>query len=140
MAPLPVPASRLAHRDLTPDERVGVGPYGAQALIYFRDHCPRAFATIRDPLAYFKELGELIAGQIQLVEHAAAIEAWGDRDDSRATREARRRAAERQVFLEMLYGPCTPEAEAPDRATDPYEDLYQQYLEILEDRCNREVQ
>ena len=140
MAPLPDPASPLTHRDLTPEERVRVGPYGAQALTYLRDHCPRLFATVRDPLAYFRDLGELIDGQIKLVEHAAAIDAWGERDNARATREGRRRAAERQVFAEMLYEPCPPESEEFDLPLDPCEELYQQYLALLEDRRNSELQ
>lgn len=137
-APAPVPTSALSQRELTPEERRWLGPYGAEVLTHLRDHCPRAFATVRDPLAYFREQGELIDGQVALVEHAAALEAWGDGDDSLATRNDRRAAAEREVLADMLYDLFPPEGRWTDFPPDPGEEIYQEYLARLEDRRARE--
>jgi hypothetical protein len=49
---------RLVGRgELTPAEKGRPGPHGLRALRYVRDHCPRRFATIGDPISFFSELG-----------------------------------------------------------------------------------
>ncbi|MEW6154211.1 MAG: TnpV protein [Actinomycetota bacterium] len=42
-----------------------MSPYGARAMAYVRDHCPKRFAQIPDPIGFFTDLGDQLRDRVE---------------------------------------------------------------------------
>ena len=125
----------MSAQDLTPEELGRLGPLGARALSYVRDHCPMAFATIPDPVGFFVTLGEEISDQVLVTEQALRPAPAPGEDWGRALGEIRMThlAAESQVFQEMVFDRWPAEDESEDLIPDPADPAYNRYLSQLAD-------
>jgi hypothetical protein len=125
----------LSAQDLTSEELGRLGPLGARALIYVRDHCPTAFATIPDPVRFFVALGEEIGDQVLVTEQGLRSGPVPGEDWASALGEIRMThlAAESQVFQEMVFDRWPTEDESEDLMPDPADPAYNRYLSQLAD-------
>lgn len=103
--------------------------FARTAMAYWRDHRPAAFAEIPHPEAFFADLGEQIATQVQAMVQAMTTTApstpptvTSSQNSSAAAGQgylarvgelnAIRNQAVEAVMHELVYGPFPPEAEA----------------------------
>lgn len=88
---------------------------GHRAMTYAREYCPRRYAGLTDPYAYFLELGEQMRIQVDLQEKDLTPPAQPDEEWlSRAARlNTGRRLAEEAVFSQMMLEewPAEPDLE-----------------------------
>ena len=125
----------LSAQDLTPQELGRLGPLGARALSYVRDHWPTAFATIPDPVSFFVALAEEIGEQVLATEQALRPAPAPGEDWGQAVGEMRmvHLAAESQVFQEMVFERWPAEDESEDLTPDPADPAHNRYLAQLDD-------
>ncbi len=93
-------------------EMTGMNHYGSQALHHWRRHLPDRLAQIPDPEAFFSQLGETAATQIdQIADSLAQTAPPGEGYTEELARlETARKTAEMQVIRELiLVDPEDPE-------------------------------
>ena len=88
--------------------------YGRMAYDHTRQHRPRAFASMTDPVAYFYRLGEEIETRISQLrdELLGTVQATESPEDYRQRSYQTRRQAEEMVLTEMVW--TEPEATIED--------------------------
>ncbi len=122
----------------TPSERAlqAMDPFGRRAMDYARQHCPRQYAAIPDPVSFFTNLGEEMRAQVTAAEEALAHapggpdpttpEGWRQR---LGQANMARLMIEERVFSEMVYEAMPPEEDPEDEEIDQYPGWH----EMLED-------
>ncbi len=102
-------------------------PYGCRAMDYVREHCPRQYAAIPDPVSFFTNMGEEMRAQVMAAEETLAHapggpdpttpEGWGQRlgQANMATL-----MIEERVFSTMVYEAMPPEEDPEDLASPTY--------------------
>jgi len=98
------PRSRPTSHGTLAAEVTGVNHYGARARDHWRKHLPAQLAQIQDQEAFFAQLGEAAATEIdQLADALAATQGPGEGYLEEVARlETARKTAEMQVSREML--------------------------------------
>ncbi len=95
--------SRSTASGTTTAEVTGVNHYGAKARDHWRKYLPGQLAQIRDQEAFFTQLGEVAATEIdQIADALAQTKPPGEGYLEELGRETARKMAEMQVTREML--------------------------------------
>lgn len=108
-----------------PERNLGttMNTYGHRAMAYWRLHRPRDLAAITDPAAFFEELGDRVASEVEELETALAGtappgEGWTERV---GRLNMARLMAEERVMAELGYSTWEDdEDEPPTDATGAY--------------------